>query len=739
MKLLVLRNIFAVGIIALLLSSSAHAQNTSTQLYKNKNADIEDRINDLLDRMTLDEKVQQTNQLTFGRNTNPNNIESRKSEVSPFIGSLLYRSTTPTYRNIIQKKAMEESRLGIPIIFGFDDIHGFRTVFPIPLAQSASWNLDLVEKASAASAKEARMAGIDWSFSPMVDVARDARWGRIAESYGEDPYANAMFGVATIKGYQGDDLSDPYTIAACLKHYVGYSATEGGRDYRYSDVSAQTLWETFLVPFEAGIKAGAATVMSGFNDMSGIPASANHYTLTTILKEKWGHDGFVVSDWESVANLVRQGNAKDRKESGLLAFKAGVEMDMVDNVYVEHLPTLVEEGKISMSELDEAVRRILRVKFQLGLFDNPYVEESTEEERFLQTSSLELAHQLSAETMVLLKNEDSVLPIKNNIKSIALIGPMVKDSVEIIGSWAEHGRPEDVETIYEGMVKEFGTAATLNYAKGSDFEGDDESGFSEAIEAAKKSDIVLLFLGEKRRWSGENASRASIALPEVQENLAKKLYELGKPVVLVLSSGRPLEMIRLEPFADAIIEMWQPGTEGGGAVAEILSGKINPSGKLPITFPYNVGQIPISYNMRKPARPTLGEYMDIQSEPYYTFGHGLSYTTYEYGEIKLSKKAYDKTETIIAEVEVTNTGKVAGKETVLWFISDPYATITRPNKELKYFEKKTIEPGETVTYTFEIEPMRDLSFPDAVGDKHLEAGEFYVLVNDKKVVFELND
>lgn len=715
------------------------AQKNSNPVYKDKNASIEERIDDLVNRMTLEEKIQQMNQSTFGRNTNPNNIEKRKSDVNPNIGSLLYRSTTPVYRNMIQQKAMEESRLGIPIIFGFDDIHGFRTIFPIPLAQSCSWNTELVREASAVSAKEARMAGVDWSFSPMLDVARDPRWGRVAESYGEDPYVNARFGVATVEGYQGDDLSDPYTIAACLKHYVGYSQTEGGRDYRYSDVSAQTLWETFLVPFEAGIKAGAATVMSGFNDISGIPASANHYTLTEILKDKWGHEGFVVSDWESIENLVRQGYAKDRKEAGLRGFSAGVEMDMVDGIYVEHLPRLLEEGKISMKQIDEAVSRILRVKFQLGLFDEPYVEEIDEKERFLHQSSLELAHQLASETMVLLKNEKQVLPIAGNIRSMALIGPMAKDSVNILGSWAEHGRPEEVKTLYDGILEEFGTLASVIFAEGCDFEGDDVSGYDEALEAAMQADIILLCLGEKRRWSGENASRASIALPEIQESLAKKLSETGKPIILILSSGRPVEMIRLEPYADAIIEIWQPGIEGGGALAEILSGKINPSGKLSITFPWNVGQVPISYNMRKPARPTLGEYLDIPGEPFYTFGHGLSYTSYEYREVHLSKESFDKTEKIIAEVDVTNTGAMTGKETVLWFISDPYASITRPNKELKYFEKKEIQPGETISYRFEIDPARDLSFPDAHGEKHLEPGEFYLMVNDQKVVFELTD
>lgn len=714
------------------------AQNKKA-LYKNKNAPIESRIENLISLMTLEEKIMQMNQWTYGKNANPNNIGEKMKEVNAEIGSLLYRSTNPEYRNQIQKKAMTESRLGIPIIFGFDAIHGYRTVFPIPLAQACSWNTDLVKESCRITAKESWLSGLDWTFSPMLDVARDARWGRISEGYGEDTYANSAFAVAAVKGYQGNNLADKYTIAACLKHYIGYSLSEGGRDYHYSDISNQTLWETFMPPFEAGINAGAATVMSGFNDISGVPASANYYTLTEVLKKKWKHDGFVVSDWGSVVQLVDQGVAKDAKEATLKSFMAGVEMDMVDNAYVDFLPELVQEGKVPMASIDEAVRRILRVKMKLGLFENPYVDVVPEKKRYLLPEYLKVAEELAAESMVLLKNEKQTLPISSQYKSLAIIGPMVKDSTNIMGFWEGMGRPQDVEIIYEGLQKEFKNKAVLNYAKGCDFDGEDKSGFAEALTAANKSDAIIIFLGEKANWSGENGSRSTIALPKIQEDLVVELQKSGKPIILMLSSGRPLELIRLNEMADAIVEIWQPGTTAGSAVAGILSGRRNPSGKLSITFPQTTGQIPIYYNMRESSRPKSGHYQDIPKDALYWFGHGLSYTTYEYSPVKLSSTKIRKNEKVIAEVEVINSGNRDGKETVLWFIKDPFATISRPMKELKSFEKKHIKAGQKMVYRFEIDPMKDLSYVDSFGERHLETGDFFVIVNDQKVKFELID
>ncbi|OOG72645.1 glycoside hydrolase family 3 N-terminal domain-containing protein [Flavobacterium sp. A45] len=706
-------------------------------IYKDKNVPIEKRIDDLLKRMTLEEKMLQTNQWTYGKNANENNIESIQKGVRAEIGSLIYRSINPVYRNQIMRKAMEESRLGIPILMGFDVIHGYRTVYPIPLAQACSWNTDLVTKACAVAAKESRLSGVDWTFSPMVDVARDPRWGRVAEGYGEDSYANAVFCVASVKGYQGKKLSDPFSIAACLKHYVGYSLSEGGRDYHSSDVSPQTLWETFMPPFQAGVKAGAATLMSGFNDMSGVPASANHYTLTEVLKERWKHDGFVVSDWGSVENLIAQGLAKDRKEAGLKSFLAGVEMDMVDNVYVDFLPQLVKEKKIPVEKIDDAVRRILRLKFKLGLFDNPYVQELPEKERYYQPESMAVAQQLAEESMVLLKNNNQVLPLSNDIRQIALIGPMVKDSVNMMGSWEGQGIASVVETIMEGFEKEFSGKTTLNYAKGCGFEGTDESGFGEAVQTAQKSDVVIVCLGEMKKWSGENASRSTIGLPAIQHRLLAELKKTGKKIILVLSNGRPIELGDMESLSDAIVEIWQPGIAGGTPLAGIISGRLNPSGKLAITFPLVTGQIPIYYNMRQSARPKIGGYQDISNEPKYWFGHGLSYTSFSYGNVKLSSDKLSKKSKLIAQVEVTNTGNRTGKETVFWYVSDPVASISRPMKELKYFEKSELKAGEKKVFKFEIDPERDLSFPDSNGMKRLENGDFYLTINHQRVKFEL--
>lgn len=723
-------------LVLLLISCCLYAQQGAKPVYKNKNAALESRVEDLLKRMTLDEKILQLNQQTVGDNNNPNNNGYQKPAFPAGIGSLIDFSSDPAFRNTVQKQAMEQTRLGIPILFALDVIHGFRTVYPVSLAQGCSWNTALVQQACAVAAKEAKLSGIDWTFSPMIDVARDPRWGRVAEGYGEDPYTNAEFAVASVKGYQGKKLSDPYSIAACLKHYVGYGLSEGGRDYHYADVSAQSLWETYLVPYHAAVKAGAATLMSGFNDMSGIPASANPYTLTEILKKRWGFDGFVVSDWGSVEQLMAQGVAKDRKEAGLKAFMAGVDMDMVDDIYTQYLKQLIAEKKVPITRVDDAVRRILRIKFRLGLFDNPYTP--IVDQRYLQPESKTVAEQLAEETMVLLKNKQHTLPLAA-AGSIALIGPLAKDQDDLLGSWRGHGLAEDAVSIADGITKEFGPKLQVNYAKGCDFDGTDESGFADAVAAAQKSDIILVCLGEKAGWSGENTSRSTIALPAIQEKLVQELKKTGKPVVLILSNGRPLELARLEPLADAIVEIWQPGIVGAEALAGILSGRVNPSGKLDITFPLTTGQIPTYYDMRQAARPSSGLYQDIPTEPLYWFGYGLSYTNFSYGPIHLSASAVDKNQKLTATVEVTNSGDVTGKEAVLWYISAPASSISRPMKELKYFEKKEIKAGNKVIYQFELDPVRDLSFPDADGRRHLEAGDFVLMAGNQKINFVLKD
>ena len=707
-------------------------------LYKDAKAPIEKRVDDLLSRMTLEEKVMQLNQYTLGRNNNVNNVGEEVKKVPAEIGSLIYFETNPELRNNMQKKAMEESRLGIPIIFGYDAIHGFRTVYPISLAQACSWNPDLVEQACAVSAQEARMSGVDWTFSPMIDVARDPRWGRVAEGYGEDPYANGVFGAASVRGYQGDNMSAENRVAACLKHYVGYGASEAGRDYVYTEISKQTLWDTYLLPYEMGVKAGAATLMSSFNDISGVPGSANPYTMTEILKNRWRHDGFIVSDWGAIEQLKNQGLAATKKEAARYAFTAGLEMDMMSHAYDRHLQELVEEGEVSMAQVDEAVRRVLLLKFRLGLFERPYTPATTEKERFFRPKSMDIAARLAAESMVLLKNENNVLPLTDK-KKIAVIGPMAKNGWDLLGSWRGHGKDTDVAMLYDGLAAEFAGKAELRYALGCNTQGDNREGFAEALEAARWSDVVVLCLGEMMTWSGENASRSSIALPQMQEELAKELKKVGKPVVLVLVNGRPLELNRLEPVSDAILEIWQPGVNGALPMAGILSGRINPSGKLAMTFPYSTGQIPIYYNRRKSGRGHQGFYKDITSDPLYPFGHGLSYTEFKYGTVTPSATKVKRGEKLSAEVTVTNIGARDGAETVHWFISDPYCSITRPVKELKHFEKQLIKAGETKTFRFDIDLERDFGFVNEDGKRFLETGEYNIHVLGQTVKIELID
>ena len=710
----------------------------SIPLYKDAKAPIEKRIDDLISRMTLEEKILQLNQYTLGRNNNVNNVGEEVKKVPSEIGSLIYFDINPELRNSMQKKAMEESRLGIPIIFGYDAIHGFRTIYPISLGQACSWNPGLVEQACAVSAQEARMSGVDWTFSPMIDVARDPRWGRVAEGYGEDPYTNGVFAAASVRGYQGDDMSAENRMAACLKHYVGYGASEAGRDYVYTEISAQTLWDTYLLPYEMGVKAGAATLMSSFNDISGVPGSANPYIMTEILKKRWKHDGFIVSDWGAVEQLKNQGLAATKKDAAQYAFNAGLEMDMMSHAYDRHLKELVEEGKVTMAQVDESVRRVLRVKFRLGLFERPYTPVTNEKDRFFRPQSMAVAAQLAAESMVLLKNNNQILPLTNK-KKIAVVGPMAKNGWDLLGSWCGHGKDTDVEMLYDGLTAEFGGDAELRYAMGCKPQGNDRSGFAGALDVARWSDVVIVCLGEMLTWSGENASRSTIALPQIQEELVKELKEAGKPVILVLSNGRPLELNRMEPLCDAILEIWQPGINGARSMAGILSGRINPSGKLAMTFPYSTGQIPIYYNHRKSGRGHQGFYKDITSDPLYPFGHGLSYTEFKYGTVTPSATKVKRGDKLSAEVTVTNTGARDGAETVHWFISDPYCSITRPVKELKHFEKQFIKAGETKTFRFDIDLERDFGFVNEDGKRFLEAGEYHILVQGQTIKIELID
>ncbi len=705
-----------------------------TDVYKDPSAPVEKRVEDLLSKMTLEEKIYQVTQWTYGKNMNANNVETSMKEVSPMIGSLLYRSTSPEYYNMIQHKAVEESRLGIPILCGFDAIHGYKTIFPIPLAQSCSWNPDMVARSCAVAAEECRLSGVHWTFSPVLDVARDSRWGRVSEGYGEDPYLTSEMGVAAVRGYQGEDLSDTTSIAACLKHFVGYSWSQGGRDYQYTEISDQTLWDTALPPFEAAVKAGAATVMSAFNDISGVPASANSYTMNEVLRGKWGFDGLVVSDWGAVVQLMSQGAAADTTEACMKAITAGLDMDMVDDVYLTSLDSLITSGQLDESVLDEAVRRILRVKFRLGLFEKPYIAELPESERFLLEDSRKLARAFAAETFVLLKNEGDILPLSSDRRTVALLGPMADNREDLMGSWNGQGDAGDVVTIREGLEA---SGMSVKYFGGCPFDGDDRSGFTRAKAIAAGSDVVVVCLGEKKGWSGENASRAGISLPRIQLDFLRTVASAGKPVVVLVSSGRPVEMEEIARHADALVEIWQPGTEGGNAVADVLSGLVNPSGKLTMTFPLCSEQQPSFYNQRPSARPFMGHYQDISKKPVYEFGYGLSYSDFEYGELRIDHESVATDGRLTAEIDVTNVSDTDGQETVLWFIQDPVASVTRPVKELRHFEKRLIRAGQTETFRFEIEPQKHLSYYDGDGVRHLEAGDFRLMAGPRKVSFAL--
>ena len=556
------------------------------------------------------------------------------------------------------------------------------------------------------------------------------------EGYGEDPYLTSVFCKAAVEGYQGDDLSAEGSIAACLKHFVGYGASEAGRDYVYTEISDQALWDTYLPSFHAGVESGAATVMSAFNNISGIPASANKYTMTDILKKKWNWDGMIVSDWDAVIQLTNQGAAKDGYEAAALAINAGIDMDMMDDLYRKNLAGLIDDGLVSMETVDECVRRVLRLKFRLGLFERPYIDVRPAEEIYLQPEAVAHAEEMAQESMVLLKNDNAVLPLKG-VAKIAVVGPLADTQKELIGNWVARGKPADVVPILTGMKKEF-TDSQIVYAPGCGFEVMDEASVKAALDAAESADVVVACLGEKTGWSGENCSRSSVALPEVQEEFLRRIKAAGKPVVVLVASGRPVDLSRIAPMSDALLEIWMPGITAGRAVSGILSGKYNPSGRLPMTFPYTTGQIPIYYNRRSPARRgTQGWYKDIQIEPMYEFGYGLSYSEFVYSPITLSADRVAKDGKVTATVTVKNTSDVDGMETVQWYICDTVCRITRPVKELKHFEKRLVKAGESEVFTFEIDPMRDLSFVDNKGEHFLDCGEYYIFVKDNKEVLNV--
>ena len=692
---------------ALLLAAAlgAQARNGSGKpAYKDAGRPVEERVSDLLSRMTLEEKVMQLNQYTLGRNDNANNVADPVDKIPAEIGSLIYFDTSPELRNRLQKKAIEQSRLGIPVLFGYDVIHGFRTTYPISLAQACSWNPALVKQAAEVAAQEARMSGVEWTFSPMIDVARDGRWGRVSEGYGEDPYANAVYGVAAVEGYQGDNLADSRRVAACLKHFVGYGASEAGRDYVYTEISRQTLWDTYMPPYQAGIEAGAATVMSCFNDISGTPGTANPYILTEVLKERWAHDGFVVSDWAAIEQLRSQGVATDRKEAAEKAFNAGVEMDMMNRCYDAHLAALVREGKVSQEKLDEAVRRVLRLKFRLGLFERPYTPESEETDRFLLPASLAVAERLAEESMVLLKNENDLLPLAEGAK-VAVIGDFAQ-TPRYQGAGSSAVNSIKVDTFLE-CLKESGLAS-VGFAPGFDRQGKlDAAKQAEAVALAQKAEVVLLCLGLDEIKESEGLDRGDMRLADNQIELLKAVQQANPNTVVVLSAGASLETPWLK-HCRTLVYGALGGQAGAGAMLDVLTGKVNPSGKLAETWVNAYADTPAKDNFAGPGRMVqyreglyVGyRYYQTAGVPVaFPFGYGLSYTSFAYSNLQAASNGVTLT--------VTNTGKRAGAEIVQLYVAKPGAEVFRPAQELKGFAKVQLQPGESKTVTI---PLDDKAF-----------------------------
>jgi len=691
----------------------------------------EKKITALMAKMTLEEKVGQLVQWNsgWGDAHRKELLErAKKGGVGAFLNFNGAASVTE-----VQRLALS-SRLGIPLIFGFDAIHGYRTITPIPLAEACSFDPSLAERTAAMSAREAKAAGLHWTFAPMVDIARDARWGRVAEGAGEDVYLGCLFAAARVRGFQ----SVP-GFAACAKHYVGYGAAESGREYNYTEISERTLREVYLPPFQAAVDAGVYTLMSAFNDLSGIPTSANRHTLTDILRGEWGFRGFVVSDWASGEQLIAHGFAADKSEAATKALTAGVDMEMEGGCYAENLASLVQSGKVPRSVVDEAVRRVLRVKYRLGLFDHPLPDPDAEAKVTLTAENLALAREAALKSIVLLRNEGGLLPLRKDLKKVALIGPLGDNTADLLGSWAGKGDPKDVVSRLAGLQ----TAAPgirFVVAKGCDFDADpaktkaEDRSIEEAVQVAKSCDAVILAVGENRWQSGEAAARSSIGLPGRQQELADKVLATGKPVVVVLMNGRPLAIPTLAEKAPALVEAWQLGVQAGPAIADILFGDAAPTGRLAVSFPRAVGQVPIYYARRNTGRPPLegergaqkwtSKYIDVHWTPRFPFGYGLTYTTFRYGSLTVTPKVAMGGKVVVT-VEVTNTGSRDGEELVQLYVGDVTASVTRPTKELKDFRRVALKAGETRKVAFTL-PTSRLSFLGEDLRPRVEPGRFNV-------------
>ena len=707
---------------------------------------VEARVSALLGRMTTAEKIGQMTQVNAPGGI-PKDLQSQVQAGQ--IGSMLNVVDADT-SNEIQRIALEESRLGIPLLMGRDVIHGFRTVLPIPLGQAASWNPDLVRQGARIAALEAASAGINWTFAPMIDISRDPRWGRIAESFGEDPFLMSAFSIAMVEGFQGDDLASPGTIAACAKHFAGYGASESGRDYNTTNIPENELRNVYLPPFNAAVDAGVVSLMASFSDLNGVPASGNKFLMNDVLRNEWHFEGFVVSDWASIEQLTDHGLTANDKDAALEAARAGVNMEMASTTYADHLAALVEEGQISIERLDELVGDILRAKFRLGLFDDPY----TDPGKFPELANIEhlaIARQVALQSLVLLQNNNEVLPLKRNaLDSVAVIGPMADAPYEQLGTWVFDGDPDISQTPLTAIREFVGDRATVNYVRAMETSRSRSAEFfEEAKSAAAKSDAVVVFLGEESILSGEAHSRANIDLPGNQVDLVRALSETGKPIIAVILAGRPLTLLNIVDEVDAIIFAWHPGTMGGPAIADILFGAESPSGKLPVTFPKMVGQVPIYYGHKNTGKPAIAEtfthiddfpvkaaqsaygmtshHIDAGYEPLYPFGFGLSYTQFSYSDIHVSSDEVRLGEDFIARATVTNDGDVEADEIVQLYVRDLVGNVTRPVRELKGFTRLRLQPGESKTVEFEL-TTDDLAFYGRDMQLLVEPGEFHVWI-----------
>ncbi|MFO7371391.1 MAG: beta-glucosidase BglX [Bacteroidales bacterium] len=715
-------------------------------------------VNDLMGKMTLEEKIGQLNLITAGSFTTGTavNEDITRKLKSGQVGAIL-NSFSLASMKATQDIAVKESPNGIPILFGMDVIHGYKTIFPIPLAMSCTWDLGLIQKTARIATQEATANGIAWTYSPMVDIARDARWGRIAEGSGEDPWLGSRIAEAMVKGYQGSDLTLNNTMMACVKHFALYGASEAGRDYNTVDMSRLTMYNDYLPPYKAAVDAGAGSIMTSFNLVDGIPATGNHWLMTELLRNQWGFDGFVVTDYTAINEMIQHGMG-DLQQVSALSLKAGVDMDMVGEGFLTTLKKSLSEGNISIQDIDVACRRVLEAKYKLGLFSDPYryMDEKRAQAEVLTPENLKAAREVAQRSMVLLKNDRQILPLRKS-GTVAVIGPLADSKADMLGTWAMGGDASSISTVLEGMKRVGGNAVKILYATGSPvsdmeslknspnplaMENSNASGktgknndemLAEALQVAAKADVVVAVLGEPAAWSGEAASMTDIGLQKPQQDLLKALVATGKPLVLVLVNGRPMTLPWENQNVPAILEAWAGGTEAGNAIADVLFGDYNPAGRLTTTFPDNVGQIPVYYNHKNTGRPMdpnskfTSKYLDSPNDPVYPFGFGLSYTTFQYGDVKLSKTMLKGNEKLTVTVAITNTGKLAGEEVVQLYIQDPAASVSRPVRELRNFRKIMLQPGETKEVSMEV-TTNDLSFYNSSLDYCWEPGDFMVYV-----------